>query len=138
MKTIITIAALMLWMSSTAQIEVNETTGSNERIWSSLVRYQSLTRIIEDQDTIFVFTYKNFKYQYLSQYESFMFSGTEELDQFLEVCSEVINEKKTFELQLYGERLRLKKEMRSVRIITSKGWTWFDAKNIKKVKEAIR
>lgn len=137
MKTTITIAALLIGMIATAQIEITETTSSNQKLWSSFSRSQSLNLVTDQDDSIYVFTYKNFKYQYLTQFESFMFIGKEELLSFLDVCSEVINEGKKFDLQLSGESLRLQKEMKSVRILTSKGWTWFDAKNIDKIKEAL-
>jgi len=137
MKRILLLAALLLGMSATAQMKIKEK-GSNQTVWSSVIRSQSIERVEIDQDTLFVYTYQNLKYNYLTSFESFSFSGVDEILSFLDLCSQVIESGNQFEIKLKDESLSLKKRIKSVKITTSKGWLFLDNRNINKIREALQ
>lgn len=139
MKQFILLAVLVFGMNASAQIEVQEVDKSEDKIFYSMTRNQRLVRYVEDGDTMYVMYYRNYKYQHITSMELFRINGDEELNQLLDLMEKVVDNKETFDIKLSsGEPMRMKKAMKSCELITSKGWTYFDYKNIDKIREAIK
>jgi len=125
-------------MNATAQIQVESVDKTEEKIFYSMTRNQTLMRFINDSDTSYAFYYKNYKYQHITSIEYFRLADDAELNQWLDLIEKVINDKEKFDITLTsGEHMRMKKAMRSCDIMTSKGWTYFDYKNIDKIREKL-
>jgi hypothetical protein len=137
MKKIILFAALLFGMNATAQIEIKESP-KTQKLWRSILRSQSLKELVIGQDTCFLFLYQNLKYNYITSFESFSFSNSAELIDLLDLCSKVIAEGESFDIELRDESLTLNRRIKSVKITTSKGWLFLDKRNIKKIREALK
>ena len=87
---------------------------------------------------MFYFFYQNAKYQHITSIESIIFSSTTELKQWLDLAEKVVDNKETFVITLAsGEQMKMKKQLRSCTVLTTKGWFYFDYKSIDRVRNSI-
>lgn len=136
MKRILLIAALLLGISATAQLEINEPQETQE-IWRNALQGQEIKEIINGQDTTFLFLYQNRRYTAIHAIELFAFSGSGELLAFLDACSQAIEEAKEFDVLIGIDNITIRKQSKRVIISTSSGWLYLDKKSINKIREAL-
>ena len=136
MKKIILIAVVMMSLTVNSQIQISES--QTERLTVSLTRSQTLVRFTNETETTFAFYYKNYKYKTLTDIQYFKIEDEAELLSLLDLIEDVLVNKKEYNIKLTnGTQIILKKTMGTCYIFTSKGYTYFDKKNLSKIRGFI-
>lgn len=128
--------ALLFSVCATAQITVQES--NDEKIWSSFARTQNVTRFVRDQDTLYVFYFKNYKYQAITDIQYIKIGNSADMNSLLDLIQDVIDNKKEYNITLpSGTYVSLDKQGASCRVWSEVGYTFFDKNQIEKLRNAV-
>jgi len=136
MKKLVLLLGIMMSLTANSQIEINET--KTERLTVSLTRAQTLSMFIDQSDTTFAFYYKNYEYKTITDIQYFAIDDKAELLSLLDLIEDVLVNKKQYDIKLTnGTQMKLSKVMGTCYIFTMKGYTYFDKKNLSKMREFL-
>jgi len=135
-KITIILASVMMSLMANSQIQVSES--KTERLTVSLTRSQTLSMFINEADTTFAFYYKNYEYKTITDIQYFSIEDKAELLSLLDLIEDVLVNKKEYNIKLTnGTQMKLSKVMGTCYIFTLKGHTYFDKKNLSKMREFV-
>jgi hypothetical protein len=132
------ILAIVTMMSLTANSQMTVSEDRTERLKISTTRAQTISMFISDTDTSYAFYYKNYKYKTIVNLQYFTIADKVEALALMDLIEGVILNKKEYTITLTsGEVILLKRAMGTCEIFSTKGYTYFDKKNISKVREFL-
>ena len=86
----------------------------------------------------FAFYYKNYEYKTITDIQYFAIDDKAELLSLLDLIEDVLVNKKQYDIKLTnGTQMKLSKVMGTCYIFTMKGYTYFDKKNLSKMREFL-
>lgn len=135
-KHILIAFTLLISVFASAQITVQES--NDEKIWSSFTRTQNVMQFVRGNDTLYVFYFKNYKYQAITDIQYIKLGNRQDCLALLDLIQDVIDNKKEYDISLYNNTfVSLKKEGMSCWIWAEVGYTYFDKNQISKLREAL-
>lgn len=119
-------------MASFSQLEIKK--DNSTTLYENAGR-QSLTQLINDQDTSYLLTFQDRSYTQIVKLESISFSNKAELVQFIELCEDILGGGDNVSTSKYSITGASKKW---VTISNGIGDAYLKAKTILEIKEAIQ
>ena len=109
-KVILTIAVVLAAATVNAQLEVKAKTTS-EVVWTAtkLSSVPKIVKILNETDSIYTLFYRDAQYTQIVEIEYISFNNVEEVNQFVEICKQVIESGESVSLTLNGDDLYIGK-----------------------------
>lgn len=137
MKKSILFFALALGINASAQVTVKETV-KDSVIWKSATgTLPKLVLFKGDELESLVLYFRNAEYSTLVDVEYITLGQKETAEEFLNMCLQVIDEKKAFSLDVNGEAVTIQKGVGSVFITTEKGYFYLTKKQVQNILETL-
>ena len=128
MKRFILLAAMMISLITTAQIQVTES--KTEDIYKARMGAIRLTKFTSEEDGVhYAFYFRNAEYKQIVDFEYISFNDTTEVKEFFETVIKAIDEKNEFDVVIGNQDITIRRGMaQSVYISNRKGYCYVSRK----------